>query len=229
MSDSEQAKHIPYDFTPLPEAEMTARAEDFYTLMHKRRSVRFFSDRPVPRSLIEYAIRTAGTAPSGAHRQPWRFVAVSDSAIKHEIRVAAEEEEYESYHGRMSEEWLQALAPIGTDWHKPFLETVPWIVVCFAESYGVDEGGNRIKNYYVQESVGIACGLFIAAIHNMGLVTLTHTPSPMRFLNDILHRPSNERPYILFPIGYPAEEATVPDLQRKALDEIVQWDRPQGT
>ena len=202
---------------------MRARAEAFHEMMDQRRSVRFFSDRPVPRDLIERAILTAGTAPSGAHRQPWRFVVVDDPALKHQIRVAAEEEEYESYHGRMAEEWLEALAPLGTDWQKPFLETAPWLVICFVETYGVSAGGEKIKNYYVQESCGIACGFFIAAIHNMGLVTLTHTPSPMRFLNDILQRPKNERPFILFPVGYPAEDATVPDLQRKRLDEITQW------
>lgn len=201
---------------------MHARADAFYALMDQRRSVRFFSDRPVPRELIERAILTAGTAPSGAHRQPWRFVVVDDPVLKRRIRAAAEEEEYESYHGRMADEWLDALAPLGTDWRKPFLETAPWIVVCFAETYGVGDDGAKIKNYYVQESCGIACGLFIAAIHNMGLVTLTHTPSPMRFLNDILRRPKNERPYILFPVGYPAADATVPDLQRKRLDEITQ-------
>ncbi len=202
---------------------MRARAEAFHEMMDQRRSVRYFSDRPVPRDLIERAILTAGTAPSGAHRQPWRFVVVDDPALKHQIRVAAEDEEYESYHGRMAEEWLEALAPLGTDWHKPFLETAPWLVICFVESYGVSAGGEKIKNYYVQESCGIACGFFIAAIHNMGLVTLTHTPSPMRFLNAILHRPKNERPYILFPVGYPADDATVPDLERKRLDEITQW------
>lgn len=214
---------VSYNYEERPEAEMRARAEAFHDLMDQRRSVRFFSDRPVPRDLIERAILTAATAPSGAHRQPWRFVVVDDVALKHQIRVAAEEEEYESYHGRMAEEWIEALAPLGTDWHKPFLETAPWLVICFAETYGVSAGGEKIKNYYVQESCGIACGFFIAAIHNMGLVTLTHTPSPMRFLNDLLHCPKNERPYILFPIGYPSEDATVPDLERKSLDEITQW------
>ncbi len=214
---------VAYHHKERPESDMRARAEAFHEMMDQRRSVRFFSDRPVPRDLIERAILTAGTAPSGAHRQPWRFVVVDDPGLKHQIRLAAEEEEYESYHGRMAEEWLEALAPLGTDWHKPFLETAPWLVICFAETYGVSAGGEKIKHYYVQESCGIACGFFIAAIHNMGLVTLTHTPSPMRFLNDILHRPKNERPYILFPVGYPSEDATVPDLQRKRLDEITQW------
>ena len=220
------APHVPLHFHERPEAEMQARAEAFYRLMQARRSVRAFSDRTVPRRLVEWAIRTAGTAPSGAHRQPWRFVAVSDPAIKREIRIRAEEEEKESYGRRMSAEWLEALAPLGTDWQKPFLETVPWIVVLFAEHYAV--GPEKAKNYYVQESCGIAAGFFIAALHQMGLATLTHTPSPMRFLGEILGRPPNEKPFVLFPIGYPAEGATVPDLERKPLDEIAQWDRGEG-
>lgn len=220
MSDADA---IPLRFTERPLDEMQERAQAFYELMDARRSVRDFSDRPVPRPLIEAAIRTAGTAPSGAHQQPWQFVAVDDPDLKREIREAAEAEEKENYERRMSDEWLAALQPLGTDWQKPFLETAPWLVVCFAESYGVDAEGEKTKHYYVQESVGIACGLFIAAIHNMGLATLTHTPSPMRFLREILGRPDNERPYILFPVGYPAGDATVPDLQRKPLDAIVQW------
>ena len=216
--------HIPLHFEARPEREMLRRADAFYHQMQQRRSVRDFSDQPVPRRFIERAIQTAGTAPSGAHRQPWRFVAVSDPALKREIRLQAEEEEKESYAHRMSDEWLEALAPIGTDWQKPFLETVPWIVVLFAEHYAVAPEGEKKKNYYVQESCGIAAGFFIAALHQMGLATLTHTPSPMRFLGEILGRPKNEKPFILFPIGYPAPEATVPDLQRKSLDEIVQWD-----
>ena len=219
---------VAYRHEEVPLEEMRRRAEAFYRRMATRRSVRFFSERPVPRDLVEWAIRTAGTAPSGAHRQPWRFVAVDDPAIKRAIRVAAEEEEYESYHGRMAAAWLEALAPLGTDWHKPFLETAPWLVVCFAESYGVAEDGSKIKNYYVQESCGLACGFFIAALHQMGLVTLTHTPSPMGFLSEILGRPKNERPFILFPVGYPAEDATVPDLQRKPLEAIVQWNLGAG-
>jgi nitroreductase len=219
---------MPSDFVPLdlPDRSIDAmreRAASFYERMDRRRSVRDFSDRPVPRDLIETAIRTAGTAPSGAHRQPWQFVAVDDPDLKAKIREAAEAEEKKNYEERMSDEWLEALDPIGTDWQKPFLETAPWLVVCFAESYGVDDEGETIKNYYVQESVGIACGLFITAVHQMGLATLTHTPSPMNFLSEILDRPSNERPYILFPVGYPAEDASVPDLNRKPLDAIVQW------
>ena len=202
----------------LPE-EMLARAEQFRVLMQQRRSVRTFSSRPVPRELIEQAILTAGTAPSGAHREPWHFVAVNDPKIQSEIRRAAEKEERESYERRMSKEWLDALHPLGTDWNKPFLETAPWLVICFAKNIG-DDGK---KNYYVQESCGIACGLFIAAIHNMGLVTLTHTPSPMRFLGEILKRPKHERAYILFPVGYPAEGVRVPDLIRKSQEQLVTW------
>ncbi len=216
---------IPFSIQEHAPEEMAARAEAFYEEMNRRRSVRFFSGRSVPQDLIEQAILTASTAPSGAHRQPWRFVAVNDPALKHEIRVAAEKEERESYESRMSDEWLEALAPLGTDWQKPFLETVPWLVVCFAESYGIDEAGGRIKNFYVQESCGIACGMFIAAVHHMGLATLTHTPSPMRFLNEILGRPRNEKPFILFPVGYPSADCTVPDIQRKPLAEVVQWNK----
>lgn len=211
---------IPLDFTELPPEEMLARAETFYANMNRRRSVRFFSDKPVPQELIEFAVKTANTAPSGAHKQPWQFVAISHPELKRKIRIEAEKEEYETYQKRMSDEWREALAPIGTDWQKPFLEIAPWIVVCFEEAYGIGENGEKIKHYYVQESVGIACGLFIAALHNMGLATLTHTPSPMKFLNHILERPLNEKPFILFPVGYPAEDVTVPDLARKSLSEI---------
>lgn len=215
---------IPYRPSPVTPGNARHRGEAFCRQMEERRSVRFFSDRPVPRELIELAITTASTAPSGAHRQPWQFVAVSDPELKRQIRIAAEKEEYESYEGgRMSEEWRQALAPIGTDWKKPFLEKVPWIVVVFEESYRVDEDAATSRNYYVKESVGIACGLFITALHNMGLATLTHTPSPMGFLSEILQRPRNERPFILFPIGYPSEDAVVPDLNRKPLDDISIW------
>ncbi len=204
--------------------DMAARAQELFEELDSRRSVRDFSDKPVPRELIEQAIRTASTAPSGAHRQPWTFVAISNADIKREIRIAAEKEERQSYvGGRMPEDWLEALAPLGTDWQKPFLETVPWIVVVFEQVHGFDADGNQRKHYYVKESVGIACGMFIAALHHMGLVTLTHTPSPMKFLTEILGRPSNERPFILFPIGFPADDAMVPDLRRKSLDEIAVW------
>jgi len=215
---------LPYRPERLPEAEMLRRAQAFYEEMDRRRSVRFFSPDPVPRELIETAIRTASTAPSGAHRQPWRFVVVGDPALKREIRVAAEAEEYESYAGgRMPGEWLEALAPLGTTWEKPFLETAPWIVVVFEELYGLDPDGRKRKNYYPKESVGIACGLLIAALHHMGLATLTHTPSPMAFLSRLLGRPANEKPFILFPVGYPAPDAEVPGLRRKGLEEVSVW------
>jgi nitroreductase len=215
---------IPYRPERLTPEETLRRARGFHAEMERRRSVRFFSPEPVPRELIEIAIRTASTAPSGAHRQPWKFVVVGDPDLKREIRAAAETEEYESYiGGRMPAEWLEALAPLGTSWEKPFLETVPWLVVVFEELYGQDPDGRKRKNYYPKESVGIACGLFIAALHHMGLATLTHTPSPMAFLSRLLDRPVNEKPFILFPVGYPAPDAEVPDLMRKDLEEIAIW------
>ena len=214
---------IPYTVEPLTEAESLERAEAFFDVMDARRSVREFSDRPVPRALIKHAIATAGTAPSGAHMQPWTFVAVSDPDLKRRIREAAEAEERASYGGRMSDEWLEALAPLGTDWQKPFLETAPWLVVLFAQRTGVTADGTKRKHYYVQESCGIAAGLFIASLHRTGLATLTHTPSPMRFLSEVLERPANEAPFILFPVGYPAEGARVPDLHRKPLSEVAIW------
>jgi iodotyrosine deiodinase len=212
---------VPYDFERLPEELMLERGRSFYERMDARRSVRDFSPDPVPRELIELAVRTASTAPSGAHQQPWKFVLVGDPVLKREIRVAAEREERASYEGRMSEEWLEALRPLGTDWRKPFLETVPWIVVVFEQLWGERKDGARRKHYYVRESVGIACGIFIAALHTMGLATLTHTPSPMGFLSEILDRPRNEKPFILFPIGYPSAGATVPQLTRKPLDDVL--------
>ncbi len=218
-----------YPFVPLvwkdkTPAEMERLAEELYRELDSRRSVRDFRDKPVPRALIEQAIRTASTAPSGAHRQPWTFVAVSDRHIKREIRIAAEKQERHSYEGgRMPAEWREALAPLGTAWRKPYLEAVPWLVVVFEQVHGVEHDGVQCKHYYVKESVGIACGMFIAALHHLGLATLTHTPSPMKFLSEILGRPSNERPYILFPVGYPADGAMVPDLKRKSLDEVAVW------
>jgi nitroreductase len=219
----------PIDYQPVKRdaSEMGQRARSFYRLMSERRSVREFSPDPVPRELIELAIVTASTSPSGAHRQPWQFVAISDPQIKHRIRVAAEAEERQSYEGgRMPPEWLNALAPIGTDWHKPFLEIVPWIVVVFEELYGINPDGTRRKNYYVKESVGMACGIFIAALQNMGLAALTHTPSPMTFLSQILGRNDNERPFVLIPIGYPKKDCQVPDLRRKKLDDVSVWIEP---
>jgi iodotyrosine deiodinase len=214
-------RFVRYGFERLAPERMLERARAFHERMDARRSVRDFSPDPVPRELIELAVRTASTAPSGAHRQPWTFVLVGDAALKREIRVAAEREECVSYERRMSDEWLEALRPLGTDWRKPFLETVPWIVVVFEQLWA--EGGDRTrrKNYYVRESVGIACGIFIAALHTMGLATLTHTPSPMGFLSEILGRPRNEKPFILFPIGYPSPDALVPDLRRKPLGDVL--------
>ena len=211
----------PLDWRPLAEEEMVRRAREFRVEASRRRTVRHFSDRPVSRSVIEDCIRAAGTAPSGAHRQPWRFVAVSDQETKRRIRVAAEREEKEFYGHRAPADWLEALAPLGTDADKPFLETAPWLIVIFAESHGVDDCGERVKNYYVQESVGIATGILIAAAHIAGLATLTHTPSPMRFLGSLLGRPENERPYLILVAGHPAEGALVPALVRKPLEEIA--------
>ncbi len=212
---------IPYLPERLDPEEQRRRGSAFYREMNERRSVRFFSDDPVPRDLIDQAIMTASTAPSGAHRQPWTFVVTGSADIKRQIRLAAEEEEKVNYEGgRLPEHWREALEPLGTDWRKPFLETVPWVVVMFEQRYGVADDGSRIHNYYVKESAGIAAGLFIAALHNMGLATLTHTPSPMAFLTKLLGRPENERPFCMFPIGYPAADCVVPDLKRKALAEV---------
>ena len=215
-------RFVPYQPARRSDAAMLERARAVYEEMDERRSVREFSPDPVPRELIELAIATASTAPSGAHQQPWTFVAVSDPAIKRRIRIAAEEEERLGYEGgRMPQEWRDALAPIGTDWRKPYLETVPWIVVLFEQVHGWFPDGSVRKHYYARESVGIACGLFIAAIHQMGLATLTHTPSPMGFLSSVLERPRNERPFVLLPVGHPAPACVVPDLDRKPLTEVA--------
>ena len=206
----------------VPIAEGLKRGEEFYKLMDGRRSVRMFSDEPVPKEVIETAVLTANTSPSGAHQQPWTFVATNDPEVKHKIRVAAEIEERENYEGgRLPPAWRQALAHIGTNSDKSYLDVVPWIVVAFAQKSTPMPDGSLQKNYYVSESVGIACGLFIASLHSMGLSTLTHTPNPMGFLNEIFERPVTERPYILFPVGYPAENCEVPDLSRKPLNEIL--------
>jgi len=206
-----------------PEAEMVTRAQAFRDELRRRRTVRHFSDRAVPRAVIEAALAAAGTAPSGANLQPWHFVAVQDAAVKQSIRTAAEEEERAFYGGRAPQEWLDALAPLGTDADKPFLETAPWLIAIFAERNGRLPDGRAVKHYYVPESVGIACGFLIAALHHAGLATLTHTPSPMGFLNEVLGRPENEKPYLLLVVGYPAEDAEVPKIGKKPLDEIVTW------
>ena len=211
---------IPYAAARIDDPEREGRA--FLGRMDSRRSVRDFSADPVPRELVEIAVATANTAPSGAHQQPWTFVAVSDPDIRHRIRLAAEKEERENYEGgRLPDTWRQAIAPLGTTSDKSYLDTVPWIVVVFAQKSTPMPDGSMRKNYYVNESVGIACGLFVASLHSMGLATLTHTPNPMGFLSDILERPPTERPYILFPVGYPAPGCEVPDLARKPLDEAL--------
>ena len=208
-------------FVEYPVEEMRRRAAEFYATAGRRRTVRAFSDRPVPREIIEDCIRTAGTAPSGAHLQPWRFVVVSDPATKSRIRSEAEKEEHEFYSHRAPADWLKALAPLGTDENKSFLEIAPYLIVVFAERHGVNADGTQVKHYYAQESVGIATGMLISALHYSGLATLTHTPSPMGFLNDILERPQNERPFLNLVVGYPAAGVEVPVLRRKALTEIA--------
>jgi nitroreductase len=213
----------PLQFSRLPAEAMLERARVFYAELNRRRTTRHFSSEPVPRELIEFAILSAGTAPSGAHRQPWRFVAVDDPELKRQMRLAAEEEELRTYSGRMSDEWRRALAPLGTDHVKEHITDAPWVVVLFKERYEVLEGGTQVKNYYVEESVGIAAGMFITAVHHMGLCTLTHTPTPMAFLGDLLRRPKNELAVLLLPVGFPAADAQVPKLTRKTLDQIAQW------
>lgn len=214
-------RFVPLEFHEYPQEEMTRRAQDFYRELNRRRTVREFSDRPVPLPILEWAIRTAATAPSGAHKQPWRFVIVGNPEVKARLRDAAEAEERKNYEDRMPETWLADLEPIGTDWHKPFLTTCPWLIAVFAESFAAREGAPPAKHYYVQESVGIAVGMLLAALHHAGLATLTHTPSPMGFLRDILGRPANERPFVLIGVGYPADGCRVPDLHRKDLGEIL--------
>ncbi|MCA9699839.1 MAG: nitroreductase family protein [Myxococcales bacterium] len=212
---------VPLNFQRLPEDEMRARARAFFELMQRRRSVRSFSADPIPLDVVRLAIHSAAQAPSGAHKQPWRFALITDPAIKKQIREAAEAEERETYANRMSDEWRAALAPLGTDADKPYLELVPAIIVMFRVDYDLDAEGERSKNYYVQESCGIALGMLIAALHDAGLATLTHTPSPMNFLARILERPKNEKAFMLLPVGYPTPDCTVPDLDRKSLDEIL--------
>jgi iodotyrosine deiodinase len=211
------------EFERLPPDEMRTQAAEGYAELERRRTTRDFSTDPVPRELIELAIRSAGTAPSGAHRQPWTFVAVSDPELKQRIREATESEEHRTYTERMPEEWRRALAPLGTDWVKAHITDAPWVVVLFKRAYEILPDGSHAKNYYVSESVGICAGLFIAAVHHMGLATLTHTPNPMKFLGELLARPKNETAVLLFPVGYPADDARVPKLSRKSLDEISVW------
>ena len=217
------ARYQPLNYTPPEPEEMLRRVRSFYEQMRTRRSVREFSDHPVPREVVELALRTAASAPSGANQQPWFFAAVSDPATKRKIRQAAEEEERRFYSGRAPGEWLAALDHLGTGPEKPFLETAPWLIAVFAQAYGLDENGKRTKHYYVQESVGIATGFLIAALHSAGLATLTHTPSPMNFLRELLGRPANERPVMLVVTGYPAEGAQVPVIAKKAFDQVARF------
>ena len=215
------AQFQPLEFERLSPGEQSRRSSEFLWRMLKRRSVRHFSPRPVPFELIRNAIRVAGSAPSGANQQPWTFAVVSDPELKRQIRQAAEAEEKESYERRMSPEWLAALAPLGTDWRKPHIEDAPFIIIVFRQAYGIDADGQRVRHYYSEESVGIAVGFLLAALHIAGLAALTHTPSPMKFLARILDRPPNERPFVLIPVGYPANDAQAPVIDKKALDEIM--------
>ncbi len=212
---------IRYSPQELSADEMLKNAKDLYSFMEQRRTVREFSDKPVAKEVIENIIKAASTAPSGAHKQPWTFCVVSNPELKKEIRIAAEKEEYDSYNGRMSDTWLKDLEPLGTDWHKPFLEIAPYLIIVFKRIYEFGEDGEKNNNYYVSESVGLACGFLLHAIQNAGLMSLTHTPSPMNFLKDLLKRPDNERPFLLVPVGYPANEIWVPHIHRKPLDKVA--------
>jgi len=218
-------EHVPLEFKRMPPPEQLRASHEFVNRMAARRSVRFISPEPVPFELIENAIRCASLAPSGANQQPWKFVVVKDAEIKRKIREAAEAEERESYEHRMPADWLEALAPLGTDWRKEFLETAPYLIVVFRIDFGLSqtaEGETKTKHYYVQESVGIATGFLLAALHMSGLATLTHTPSPMGFLSSILERPKNERPFVLIPVGLPSREATVPAIGKRSLAEVME-------
>ena len=213
---------IPHtEYKEYPVEQMQERARSFYNALKRRRTVREFANRPVPREVIEDCLRTAGTAPNGANMQPWHFVVVRDAETKKKIRIEAEKEEKEFYERRASDEWLKALEPLGTDRNKPFLEHAPYLIAIFSESYGITAAGDKVRNYYVKESVGIATGILITAIHNAGLASLTHTPSPMGFLNDILDRPDNERPFLLLVVGYPKDGVKVPNITKKPLSEIA--------
>lgn len=214
---------VEYHHESYTEEETINRSRSFYKWMDERRTVRDFSDKPIPKEVIDNLILTASTAPSGAHKQPWSFCVVSDPALKTQIRKAAEEEEYESYNSRMPPEWLDDLKPLQTDWHKPFLEIAPYLIVVFKKTYDLSPEGAKKTNYYVAESVGLACGFLLSAIHNAGLVALTHTPSPMNFLTKLLKRPENERPFLLIPVGYSTEDTYVPHLKRKPLEKIATY------
>ena len=219
----EAPEFIPLTGTRFPINEMLNRSREFFQEMQQRRTVREFSDRPIPKEIISFILETASSAPSGANKQPWTFCVVSDPEIKAKIRDAAEKEEYENYHGRMSEEWLEDLKKFGTDHIKPFLEIAPYLIVVFKKAYDIGPDGEKQKNYYVNESVGLACGFLLAAIHHAGLVSVTHTPSPMNFLQKVLNRPENERAFLLIPVGFPAADAKVPAISRKTLDQFSVW------
>lgn len=217
---NQEPRFISHEPLRFEEKEIISRSKELHHFAEKRRSIREFSDKDIPFEVIKNVIMTASTAPSGAHKQPWTFCIIRSTELKRKIRIAAEKEEKESYEHRMSDQWLKDLEPFGTDWRKPFLETVPWIIVVFKRAFEVEHGEKR-QNYYVNESVGIACGMLINAIHHAGLATLTHTPSPMNFLTKILDRPDNERPYLLLPVGYPATEIKVPNLTRKSFEQVA--------
>lgn len=212
---------VSYTHEMYPSEEMVRRSNDFYQWIDKRRTVRDFSEKPIPLEVIHNIVKAASTAPSGAHKQPWTFCIVEDPTLKREIRIAAEKEEKESYENRMSEEWLNDIRPLQTDWQKPFIEVAPYLIVVFKKAYDLLPDGRKRTNYYVNESVGIACGFLLTAIHHAGLVALTHTPSPMNFLTSLLKRPENERPFLLIPIGYPHPETYVPRLERKSINEVL--------
>jgi len=215
--------YVHYTKSQFEDEEMKAKAINFLAWYEQRRSIRSFSNKPIPKEVIEHILVAASTAPSGAHKQPWTFCVISNSKIKRKIREAAEEEEKKSYGGRMSDTWLKDLEPLGTDWQKPFLEIAPYLIVVFKRSYDIDSDGNKRQNYYVQESVGLACGFLLSAIHKAGLGALTHTPSPMNFLTKLLERPANEKPFLLIPVGHVAQDCYVPDIARKPLEEISVW------
>lgn len=220
---NEKQPFIPYSTTKSSSEDLIKNSEKYYQEINKRRSIRDFSDKEVPKEVIKNIIKAAGSAPSGAHKQPWTFCVISNTKLKSEIRKLAEKEEYENYHGRMSDSWKEDLEHLGTDHIKEFLEVAPYLIVVFKKVYDLDEEGGKLQNYYVNESVGIAVGFLITAIHQAGLVTLTHTPSPMKFLQTALRRPKNEKAFLLLPVGYPAKDCKVPDLKRKNLDEISFW------
>ena len=220
---NDKMKTQPLAFNLQAQGEMQESASNFYNMVRSRRTVRDFSNKPVPKEIIENCLRAAGTAPSGANHQPWHFVVISDPELKHKIREGAEEEEREFYESRAPQDWLDALAPLGTDANKPFLEIAPYLIVIFGEKFSFDAEGNKLKNYYVSESVGIATGILITALHNAGLASLTHTPAPMKFLSELVGRPATEKPYMILVTGYPAENAEVPAITRKSLEEIASF------